>query len=151
MDLPESWVDRIFEKLIVTYGREFTDRWTGLDMSAVKADWAHELGYFAANPGAIGHVLQHLPSKPPTVSEFKRIAKECTTAKPAGLLEDKTDVKADPQRVASLLSRLNDKPEEASMRQWAYDLMARHNGGDLRPIACVRLAKQAIAIDQGES
>jgi hypothetical protein len=75
MPLPSEWVDRIFEKLTLVYGRDFLGRWEGLDIDAVKADWAHELGGFGAEPSAIRHALEHLPpGKPPTVLEFKAMA-----------------------------------------------------------------------------
>ena len=43
------WVEKIFEKLGVTYGRDFLARWDGFDadaMAAVKYDWCMELGGF---------------------------------------------------------------------------------------------------------
>lgn len=71
MTLPSAWVDRIFEKLTLTYGHQFLGRWSGLDVDAVKADWAHELAGFENRPDAVRHALQNLPVKdPPTVRQF---------------------------------------------------------------------------------
>ena len=75
MSLPFPWIDQIFTKLSLAYGRDFTGRWEGLDMLDVKSDWAHELDGFEKNPQAIKYALQNLPaSKPPTVFEFRAIA-----------------------------------------------------------------------------
>ena len=74
MSLPDSWVDRIFDKLTLVYGHQFLSRWDGIEIADVKADWAHELRGFAQNPGAIAYGLEHLPQgKAPTVLEFRAI------------------------------------------------------------------------------
>lgn len=74
MSLPESWVDRIFDKLTLVYGHQFLSRWDGLPLESVKADWARELSRFQQNPGALAYGLENLPAtKPPTVLEFRAI------------------------------------------------------------------------------
>jgi len=77
MSLPAAWVDRIFQKLTLTYGRDFTGRWEGFNVDEVKADWAHELAGYVNNPDAIKHALENLPSdKPPTVLQFRDAARK---------------------------------------------------------------------------
>lgn len=72
MNLPISWIDKIFHKLALTYGRDFLGRWEGLDIEEVKADWAHELRGYAQNPAALAYGLEScLSGKPPTVQDFK--------------------------------------------------------------------------------
>lgn len=71
MPLQSSWVDRIFMKLSLTYGRDFLARWEGLDMDTVKADWAHELAALSGHPKRIAYGIENLPSKAPTVIEFR--------------------------------------------------------------------------------
>ena len=83
MQLPSEWIDRIFEKLALVYGRDFLGRWDGLDIHAVKADWAHELGRFANAPDSIRFALDNLPpSKSPTALEFKQVCNRAPV--PAG-------------------------------------------------------------------
>lgn len=78
MPLHASWVDRIFTKLTLVYGRDFLNRWSDIDINAVKADWAHELDGFERHPEAIAHALKCLPpGKPPTVLEFRELARRC--------------------------------------------------------------------------
>jgi hypothetical protein len=76
MSLPNAWIDRIFTKLTLVYGREFTDRWAVEMVPMVKADWAHELAGFKDHPEAIAHGLQHLPpDRAPTVLQFRDICR----------------------------------------------------------------------------
>lgn len=75
MALELRWIDRIFDKLTMVYGREFLQRWEGIDLNAVKADWAHELDGFDRFAVGIKYALQNLPNKPPTVLEFRALAR----------------------------------------------------------------------------
>jgi len=87
--MPIAWVEKIFQKLILTYGRDFTGRWEGVPMEEVKADWAHELDGYQNNPSAIKYALQNLPMKPPTVYEFRAICQR-GPAEPVPALEAPT-------------------------------------------------------------
>ena len=66
MTMPSSWVDKIFQKLTLVYGRDFLGRWEGVPLEEVKDDWAHELSGYENAPAAISYALQNLPPKPPT-------------------------------------------------------------------------------------
>ena len=106
MSLPAAWVDRIFEKLTLVYGRAFLDRWRGLDLDAVKADWAHELAGMQQHPHMIAYALEHLPpGEPPTVLQFRDIARKI----PPGKFEMLPAPKADPERVRALLAQAKAK------------------------------------------
>lgn len=77
MSLPAAWVDRIFQKLTVTYGRDFAGRWEGLSTDDVKADWADVLAGFVNSPDSIKHALETLPAdKPPTVLQFRDLCRK---------------------------------------------------------------------------
>lgn len=77
MSLPTAWIDRIFTKLTLVYGRDFTSRWPDEMVPMVKADWAHELTGFKDHPEAIAYALQHLPpDRPPTVLQFRDICRK---------------------------------------------------------------------------
>lgn len=76
MRLPDEFVNMIFAKLTLVYGRDFLSRWEGLNLIDVKSDWAHELGGFIDHPQAIAFALQNLsPGKAPNVLEFRAIAR----------------------------------------------------------------------------
>jgi hypothetical protein len=103
MQLPSEWVDRIFEKLALVYGRDFLGRWDGLDIRAVKADWALELGRFANAPDSIRFALDSLPlSKPPTALEFKHLCNRAPDYLPA-LLPPPQPSAEQKQKVRALL------------------------------------------------
>ena len=44
--LPEAWVERLFERMLLEYGKRFGDQWAQADMDKLIAHWATELaGY----------------------------------------------------------------------------------------------------------
>jgi hypothetical protein len=124
--LPSSWVEEIFARLLVRYGAAWLRMWEGVDIEAVKADWANELSGFAQWPQAIKHGLSHLPvDKPPGVSEFKRL---CQGA-PIGIPLQLPAPKADPQRVAHVMQQVN-RRQASDHKQWALRLQEREQRGE---------------------
>jgi len=74
--LPIKWIDEIFRRLSVRYGREFSLKYENIDPEAVKKDWAEYLAGFANNPDSIEYALKNLPdSRPPNVAEFATICR----------------------------------------------------------------------------
>lgn len=70
--LPAHLIDSLFARLQVRYGAAWLRQWEGVDITAVKADWARELAGFAGNLDAIAHALDHLPrDRPPLVGQFR--------------------------------------------------------------------------------
>ena len=147
MSLPTAWVDRIFEKLSLAYGRDFLGRWEGLDLNAVKSDWAHELAGFERFPEAIAHALTHLDAmKPPTVLQFRELARKAPRA------EDKQlpPPKASPEVVAEQLKRLAPMLKRAEPRVdkgWAQAIVNRINAGEKLNPTTARFARQALGME----
>ena len=81
--LSSSWVDRIFERLIGVYGRDFKGKFSmivdGRDVGieAAKAAWAEELGFCQTHPECISWAFQNLGERAPNAIEFKKL---CQTA-----------------------------------------------------------------------
>lgn len=141
MSLPIEWVEKIFKKLTVTFGRDFLGRYEGIPLIDVKTDWAHELSGFESHPEAIKHALQNInPSKPPTVYEFRNV---CASAPKMAAFELQRPAQ-DPAIVAAIVSGLKAKPHTPhGMKDWAHRLKARHDDGiklNLNQIRCYKTA-----------
>lgn len=90
--LPIHWIDRIFQKLAIAYGRDFMHKWEGIPEDEVKDDWAHTLAGFQERPEAIVHALQNLPDgKPPTAMEFRALCRTAPRAERPALPEPPVD------------------------------------------------------------
>jgi hypothetical protein len=76
MSLPMLWVDKIFTKLGLVYGRALLSQYEGFDIDDVKADWAHELAGYENHPESIAFALQNLPiDRPPNVLQFRAMCR----------------------------------------------------------------------------
>lgn len=141
MSLPLPWIEKVFQKLTLTFGREFINRWEGVPLEEVKADWAHELRGFQQNPKAIAYGLEHCVSgKPPTVQDFKAIClrrQDTFVSLPAPAVP--------PEKVAAELAKIA-KPVENhhGMKDWAYRLKARHEAGDKLSLYQIKCYTEAL-------
>lgn len=142
MALPLPWINRIFDKLTLVYGRDFLGRWEGLPIGSVKTDWAHELSGFDRHPEAIKHALQNLPVvKPPTVFEFRNL---CVSAPRAAHLELPAPP-ADPVMVAAIADKIKRMAPSGTVdhKAWAKTLQRRHAAAErlnANQIRCYRIA-----------
>jgi len=155
MSLPIAWIDRIFERLTVRYGDRFTARWKGVDMDAVRHDWATVLAGFEHWPEAITFAFDTLDDeKPPTAAVFRSLALKAPKPTRLALPEPQ----ADPSRLAAEFEKLATVRTAATLQRiidhkaWAKRLKARHEAGDKlneNQIRCYRAAlrESTIAVE----
>lgn len=147
MSLSFQVVDRLFARLSATYGRDFTNRWEGLDENAVKSSWAHELANFDTHLGMLAWALENLPERAPNVIEFRNLARRAP-APEAPRIEVSA---AGKDRVAAELAKLAPIVTKRALvgrdpKQWAHDILAREASGEYRPSSTVlRMARAAVA------
>lgn len=107
--LPPEWVDRIFTKLSLTYGRAFMSQYEGLDPAAVKADWGVELAGFQRLPDALRYGLQNLPAdRVPNVLQFRALCRRAPAPEVKQLPTPQMD-EAARAKVRAMLSELRAK------------------------------------------
>jgi hypothetical protein len=143
--LPAPWVDRLFDRLTMVYGHAFLARWSGMDLAAVKASWAHELGGFATRPKALADALEALPVEPPkNVVEFRNLVRDA-----ARRLDDLAlpppDPTPDPAKVAMVVEAMNSAPKRLAVspaQQCAERLRHLRDHGD-RPLTLAQRAMLA--------
>ena len=141
MSMPASWTEKIFMKLTLIYGRDFTGRWEGMNICDIKTDWSHELSGYENRPKAIAWALQNLPAgKPPTVLEFRKL---CNTL-PQEATVFLNEPKADPVRKAAVLAKLADAPPKIDGKEWARRIIQRKADGEFINPFSLNLAKGAL-------
>lgn len=143
--LKSAWVDRIHARILVRYGAAWLRMWEGIDQEAVKADWAEELDGLSAD--SLAYALDHLPpDRPPTVAQFKAIALARVPAAAPALPAPK----ADPARVAEIVSGIARPAGYRHPKQWARDLLDRQKSGERIPIAHLTMARAALEFEPAE-
>lgn len=151
MTLPAKWVDELFTRLSVRYGRAFMSRWDGVDVALVKADWAQELAGFTQWPEAIQYALQNLPAdKPaPTVNEFRALALRA----PQPQREALPTPAANPERMQAELTRAAQARtvQPGGHRDWARRIVARHQAGERVSKGVLQMARNALPAEAGRA
>ena len=148
MSLPLKAIDRLFERLILTYGKPFMARWDGLEdnqLAAVKTLWANELGVYAQNLDPIAWALENLPERAPNVIEFKNLCRSAPRKADVPVIE----AKADPERVAAELAKLGElkakvAPQAYDGKGWARRIVAAEAAGVKQKPTNLRFAREAL-------
>lgn len=150
MSLPIKAIDRLFERLALTYGAAWVRQWEGLNMNDIKAMWAHELSGFSGRLEAIAWALENLPERCPNVIEFRNLCRRA----PAPEVPKLPEPKADPERMRAELAKLGHVPASqragvtatVDHKAWAKRIIERHDSGEkVRPIS-LRFAREALVL-----
>lgn len=144
MSLPSAWVDRVFSKLTVAYGHRFLGLYSGIDIDAVKADWAEELTGFQQSPEAIRYALEHLPSdSPPNVFQFRDLCRKAPQYAPKALPAPPID-----PTMARVVKGALKPIQGRSDREWAQKLKARIDAGYRPTIFQRQCMEEALALGE---
>jgi hypothetical protein len=102
MSMPDVWLNRLFDRLVLRYGESFLRQYGDLNPAAVKADWADVLDGFKAE--SIRWALQYLPAdRPPNAMQFRDL---CRRSPSGDAVEKLPAPKPDPDRVRRMLQPL---------------------------------------------
>lgn len=73
--LPESWIEKLFDKMLLDYGKKFVDQWAGPDPSKLIAHWSRELAGYSGPELKRGHDALATRDWPPSLPEFKKMCR----------------------------------------------------------------------------
>lgn len=149
MTLPIAAVERLFDRLSMTYGAEFKNKWTGMPLNEIKTHWAYELSQFAGNLNAIGWALQNLPDRCPNLIEFKSLCKQAPRPTTIALDAPKVPIEVVDTEISKIIASLVKTPESTGdHKRWARRLKERHEKGEkLSPyqINCYKVALNLLS------
>lgn len=74
--LPVSWIERMFDRMLLNYGKKFTDQWGGADPDKLIAHWAAEMASYSPQEIKRGLDALELRDWPPTLPEFKKMCRQ---------------------------------------------------------------------------
>ena len=148
MSLPTAAIDRLFARLAISYGTEFTNKWGTLSSTEVKSHWAHELGFFSDNLHAIGWALQNLPDRCPNLIEFKSLCKQAPRLTTKALDAPKAPVEVVDRVLAEIAAKALKMPRDENgnvdHKRWAKKLKARHEKGEKLSLYQIKCYKTAL-------
>jgi hypothetical protein len=145
MSLPIAAIDRLFDRLAMTYGTEFSNKWGTLSSMDVKSHWSHELSMFADNLKAIGWALENLPDKCPNLIEFKNLCRQAPRPAMPALPAPRANPEIVDNELSKIVMRLA-KPQTDNVdhKRWAKKLKARHEKGEKLSMYQIKCYKTAL-------
>ena len=147
MSLPLQAVDRLFDRLTATYGRQFLNMYEGMNSNAIKTIWAHELGGYTQRMGDIAWALENLPERAPNAIELRNLCRKAPTPDNIPLPAPP----ADPGRVRAELAKLRPMVAAAASAganrniEWARRIVGRYEGGEKVNALPLQMAREALA------
>ena len=146
MSISIKAIDRLFERLAATYGSAWSRQWSEVPLSDVKTAWAHELSGYGGRLEVLAWALENLPERAPNIIEFRNLCRRSPAPEAPRLPEPK----ADPERLARELSKLQDlkqsvsKASKVDNKAWAKKILQRHADGEKTNPTSIRFAKEAL-------
>lgn len=149
MSLPIKAIDRLFERLGLTYGSQWSRMWEGVPIAEVKSSWAHELASYAKpeRMAAIVWALDNLPERCPNAIEFRNLCRRAPMPEAPKLPEPK----ADPERLKVELAKLREPAVQAARavsfgdgKEWARRILGRFESGERLNATTLRFAREAL-------
>jgi hypothetical protein len=146
MSLPLQAVDRLFDRLSATYGRQFLNLYEGMDANAIKAVWAHELSGFGMRLKDLAWALENLPERAPNAIEFRNLCRKAPQPEEKRLPEPQFQ----PERLRAELAKLIPAVKSATRAAahdglaWARRIVARYDNGERIAPATLKMAKDAL-------
>lgn len=136
-------VQKLFDTLGAAYGAAWDRSLGAAPIEDAQAEWNKRLMGFSA--GDVRYALDHLPSKPPNIFEFRDLCR-ASPKKQAPLLEAP---KANPTRIAQLAEQVRSTFDQAQKdpKAWARKLQQRHEKGEALGGHQIRAYREALGLD----
>ena len=156
--LPESWVERIFDRMQGMYGSLWVDRWrTGeaverggrtfdRGLLLAKATWGEELAGFADQPQRLSKAIDACRSLrlPPTLPEFLALCRQQVAEAPPALPTPDLTPAERAQRVDEINRAATAKRSMEGNRNWAQTLREKYRAGRRLHSIQIQLASEAL-------
>lgn len=127
-------IDRLFARLVVTYGRLWDDMWLGIEPEVLKQSWERELApWLSSETGRdrIAWALDNLPvGGPPTAPRFRELVRQAPEPRPRHVALPPPPPPADPARARALLERARLNLSGRGSRAWTGQLAERLQAGE---------------------
>lgn len=148
MSLSSKAIDRLFERLELTYGAEWLRKWEGSPIADVKSLWAHELGYYENSLEAVAWAIENLPERCPNAIEFRNLCHSAPSTETPRLPEPKVS----PESILVEVAKLGDLKKKVLSsadsahdgRAWARRILGRYEAGNRITPCTLRFAREAL-------
>ena len=139
-------IDRLFERLSLTYGNAWDNSLGTAPLNEIKTFWMNQLSGFMQSKEsmmAISWALNHLPERPPNLVQFKNLCYQAPAVEKPQL----PSPPADPERVKHELAKLGAMNKTKSdPKDWARKILSDYAAGVKKSPTVVQMARDALNV-----
>lgn len=144
--LPDGWIDRLFQRFSVLYGKHWADMWEGVPLADVKDAWATELHDVTGQQ--IIFALGKCGKFPPTLPEFVALCKPAPVPAAHRLFlpsprPARVEIDA---RVKAEIDRYLKRGQTRDPKDWAREILSLAEQGEYRQPYGIQCAKEALGL-----
>lgn len=141
-------IDEAFERLGKLYGRQFATLYDESSIDDVKTQWVREISQIPDVLDAIAWAMRNLPERPPNAIQFRNLCRQAPSKQAQAMTQSNAHVRGPtPEELAALHSLRDSIGHRTPSRQWAHDLIAKHERGEEVGGYPLRCAREVAAID----
>lgn len=144
MSLSAKAIERLFDRLLTTYGKDFQSYYAAVDPGAVKALWGHELSGFNNNLDAISWALENLPERCPNVITFKNLCRQAPQAVVPMLPSPKVDPVIAAMVVQGARKIIAENHHATGRGAWAQSILRQHAAGRKYTPTVLKMAQDGL-------
>jgi len=139
-------IDRLFERLSMTYGIAWDNSIGTAPLNEIKSFWMNQLAGFMQSKEsmmAISWALNHLPERPPNLVQFKNLCYQAPAVEKPQL----PSPPADPERVKQELAKLAgmNTPKQ-DPKDWARKILGDYAAGVKKSPTVLKMAREALKV-----
>jgi len=143
--LPDGWIDRLFQRFSVLYGKHWNEMWADVPMADVKDAWDGELAGVTGEQ--IARALKQLGKFPPTLPEFSALCRPPAqpTAHRLFLPSPQIDQLARGAAPAYLAAEVEKLAQpQKDCKKWAKGILRDTEAGTYKVTIGIQMAKRAL-------
>ena len=142
--LPSNVMDRLFTRMSMVYGTEWSNRWRGIPEEEVKESWAKELSSVSVEE--LTWAVKNLPVHAPNLIQFKDLCRQAPkkTELPVVEWNGQSDEKTAKEAIQKASIVINQSEKKDDGREWARKILARRDAGELFSMAVITMAEEGL-------
>jgi len=139
-------IDRLFERLSMTYGIAWDNSIGTAPLNEIKSFWMNQLSGFMQSKEsmmAISWALNHLPERPPNLVQFKNLCYQAPAVEKPQLPSPPADPERVKQEFAKLAGMNNPKSDP---KDWARKILGDYAAGVKKSPTVLKMARDALKV-----
>lgn len=145
--LPDAWIDRLFQRFSLMYGKDWNDKWANIPLAEVKASWAADLAFASADQ--LRQALDHCKANnkfAPSCPEFVGLCRAFAPSRESARRLPEPRSGTMPDSVRAEIAKFLNPDRKRDAKDWAREILDMESQGMYRDMYGIDCAKRALGL-----